>query len=343
MPDDTYHITDAEDDAITIAAAGTAAGSALVDAPAGDIAGSDVGEGDTGEKIDKIYKDLREFAEARKYQWVSAEPVDPEALAVRGGMLAQQIIPHAGWDDESERDSGPMQSAKTTRYSFATTKDIAAGTISASDTVTYDEIYGHTSVEHAKYAAHPAAERNTQLDDSDYSDETDSLSKRSPKNAADIDDDYDDYELSNGSIALKILLSVVLIVSIVIISMLVFKMSEINTQLKEVTNQLENAPQQEDLDAALALGVAKDAEIDRLNGELARHEADIASEGEVVETPDGYVYTVAKGDNLGLIARNFATSVTNLMDWNNIENANEIKVGQKLIVKLHTTADNNEE
>lgn len=44
-------------------------------------------------------------------------------------------------------------------------------------------------------------------------------------------------------------------------------------------------------------------------------------------------YTVKSGDNLSTIAKNYGTTVNQLVSWNNIKNANLIYVGQKLRVK----------
>ena len=48
-------------------------------------------------------------------------------------------------------------------------------------------------------------------------------------------------------------------------------------------------------------------------------------------------YTVKSGDNLSKIASKYGTTVTQLCQWNNIQNANYIQVGQKLIVKKGST------
>lgn len=44
-------------------------------------------------------------------------------------------------------------------------------------------------------------------------------------------------------------------------------------------------------------------------------------------------YTVKSGDNLSTIAKNYGTTVNQLVSWNNIKNANLIYVGQRLRVK----------
>ena len=51
-----------------------------------------------------------------------------------------------------------------------------------------------------------------------------------------------------------------------------------------------------------------------------------------VQVASGRKYTVKSGDTLSQIARNYGVSLKALKDNNKIENANEIKVGQKLKV-----------
>ena len=44
-------------------------------------------------------------------------------------------------------------------------------------------------------------------------------------------------------------------------------------------------------------------------------------------------YVVKPGDCLSVIAKNYGTTVNQLVEWNGIKNANLINVGQKLRVK----------
>ena len=48
-------------------------------------------------------------------------------------------------------------------------------------------------------------------------------------------------------------------------------------------------------------------------------------------------YTVVSGDNLSSIASRYGTTVSQLVEWNNIANPNLIYVGQRLLVKKDTT------
>ena len=50
-------------------------------------------------------------------------------------------------------------------------------------------------------------------------------------------------------------------------------------------------------------------------------------------------YTVVSGDNLTSIANRYGTTVAQLVEWNNIANANLIYVGQRLLVKKDSTPD----
>ena len=50
-------------------------------------------------------------------------------------------------------------------------------------------------------------------------------------------------------------------------------------------------------------------------------------------------YTVVKGDTLTKIAKRYGTTVAQLCEWNNISNANLIKVGQKLIVSQESESE----
>src|SRR5687767_259454 len=49
-------------------------------------------------------------------------------------------------------------------------------------------------------------------------------------------------------------------------------------------------------------------------------------------TPAGQTYTVQSGDNLSRIAQRFGVSLDDLMDANNISDANVIRLGQVLII-----------
>jgi peptidoglycan-N-acetylglucosamine deacetylase len=49
-------------------------------------------------------------------------------------------------------------------------------------------------------------------------------------------------------------------------------------------------------------------------------------------TPAGQTYTVQSGDNLSRIAQRFGVSLDDLMDANNISDANVIRLGQVLVI-----------
>lgn len=50
------------------------------------------------------------------------------------------------------------------------------------------------------------------------------------------------------------------------------------------------------------------------------------------EAPPATYYTVKRGDTLGAIARKYGRTVKQLMTWNNIKNANSLRIGQRLRV-----------
>ena len=50
------------------------------------------------------------------------------------------------------------------------------------------------------------------------------------------------------------------------------------------------------------------------------------------EAPPATYYTVKKGDTLGAIAKRYGRTVNQLMTWNNLKNANSLRIGQRLRV-----------
>lgn len=50
-------------------------------------------------------------------------------------------------------------------------------------------------------------------------------------------------------------------------------------------------------------------------------------------------YTIKSGDTLSKIASKYGTTVSQLCSWNNIQNANKIYIGQKIIVKKNITTE----
>ena len=50
------------------------------------------------------------------------------------------------------------------------------------------------------------------------------------------------------------------------------------------------------------------------------------------EAPPAKYHTVKKGDTLGAIARKYGRTVNQLMRWNNIRNANALRIGQRIRV-----------
>jgi len=158
--------------------------------------------------------------------------------------------------------------------------------------------------------------------------------KNTPRRSTETEnDEYYDLEIGNSSAGLKILMSLMLISFIVIISILVYRLTELNERHEEVLKELEAAPTLEEIDDLKAEVLYKEQSIKQLTDELSRYRADNAVSGELVETPEGWIYVVAANDTLGRIAQQNEVSVGQIMEWNNLENADNIKIGQKLIVK----------
>jgi len=149
---------------------------------------------------------------------------------------------------------------------------------------------------------------------------------------ADDDENYD-LEIGNNGAGLKILMGLMLIIFIVIISILIYKLSILNDQYQEALTKLDAAPTLQQLNDAKSDALAKDQTIKQLTDELSGYRADNATAGELVETPQGSVYIVAANDTLGKIAQVYQVSINQIMEWNNLDNADNIKVGQKLIVR----------
>ncbi len=63
----------------------------------------------------------------------------------------------------------------------------------------------------------------------------------------------------------------------------------------------------------------------------AATQTQVAPAEETIEDKPGY-YTVKKGDNLFRISQRFGQHYRSLVEWNNLPNANDIKVGQQLRV-----------
>ena len=50
------------------------------------------------------------------------------------------------------------------------------------------------------------------------------------------------------------------------------------------------------------------------------------------EAPPVTTHTVKKGDTLSAIAKKYGCTVQQLMKWNNLKNANALRIGQRLKV-----------
>ena len=83
--------------------------------------------------------------------------------------------------------------------------------------------------------------------------------------------------------------------------------------------------------AALLSGCAEMPSNAPVDDRTAPKQAKKAAEPAPVVDPPGY-YTVRKGDTLSRIAYQFGQTWRDLVDWNNLANPNDIKVGQQLRV-----------
>ncbi|MDR1913062.1 MAG: LysM peptidoglycan-binding domain-containing protein [Clostridiales bacterium] len=156
----------------------------------------------------------------------------------------------------------------------------------------------------------------------------------SKSESVDLEQEFEEFEIGGNALALKILMSVILIISIVIISALVYKLNELNNRLQTVQSQLDVAPTISDLETAYSIAQEKDKRIAELETELNEYKLEEAANGDLINTPEGQVYVVSEGDLLSTIARTFDVTLGELMKWNNLDNADEIKIGQKIIVRV---------
>lgn len=74
---------------------------------------------------------------------------------------------------------------------------------------------------------------------------------------------------------------------------------------------------------------------------------DMTAEGVPTATPAPYRYVVEEGDSLGTIAQQFGVSAVSIMEANNLQNPNNVFIGQELVIPNYTppnstTADNGE-
>jgi len=159
------------------------------------------------------------------------------------------------------------------------------------------------------------------------------VKKERKRNPESEDDENYDFEIGNNAAGLKILMGLMLITFIVIISVLIYKLTVLTDEYESVQAKLEEAPTAEELKSAKDDILVKEQSIKQLTDELNRYKVNNALAGDLVETPEGSVYVVASNDTLGKIAQEYQVSINQIMAWNNLDNADSIKVGQKLIVK----------
>jgi len=162
--------------------------------------------------------------------------------------------------------------------------------------------------------------------------------KRIWKSDGDIEDEYYDLEIANNAPGLKIIMSVMFIIFIVTIAILVHQIMELNNGYQAAVTEMGHRPVDGDLENALAEIELRDQQIQQLTEELRQYRADealaTATTGDLIETPEGWIYIVAEGDTLGGIAHEHSVGIAQIMEWNGLSNPEQISVNQRLIVGL---------
>jgi len=157
------------------------------------------------------------------------------------------------------------------------------------------------------------------------------------KSDGDIEDEYYDLEIANNAPGLKIIMSVMFIISIVTIAILVYQIRELNNGYQAAVTEMGDRPMDSDLENALAEIELRDQQIRQLTEELSQYRADealaTATSGDLIETPEGWIYIVAEGDTLGGIAHEHSVGIAQIMEWNGLSNPEQITVNQRLIVR----------
>lgn len=67
----------------------------------------------------------------------------------------------------------------------------------------------------------------------------------------------------------------------------------------------------------------------------------ITAEGAPTPTPEPYRYVVEEGDSLGTIAQQFGVSAVSIMETNNLQNPNNVFVGQVLVIPNYVPPSSN--
>jgi LysM repeat protein len=67
----------------------------------------------------------------------------------------------------------------------------------------------------------------------------------------------------------------------------------------------------------------------------------ITAEGAPTPTPEPFAYVVEEGDSLGSIAQQFGVSAVSIMEANNLQNPNNVFIGQRLTIPNYVPPNNN--
>jgi LysM repeat protein len=145
------------------------------------------------------------------------------------------------------------------------------------------------------------------------------------------EDDYDDYEPEDNSAALKIIIAALCIIFLCVLAVLVYKINTVSTELEAANAKLEASYTQAQYQEIVDKNNANSIVIERLNNQIAALQGNGESEGENAEAQD--VYTVESGDTLSAIASRFGVDLGTLMTLNDLESADMIKPGQKLLLR----------
>ncbi len=68
---------------------------------------------------------------------------------------------------------------------------------------------------------------------------------------------------------------------------------------------------------------------------------DITADGVPTPTPEPFVYVVEEGDSLGSIAQQFGVSAVSIMEANNLQNPNNVFIGQRLSIPNYVPPNSN--
>ncbi|MDR1539379.1 MAG: LysM peptidoglycan-binding domain-containing protein [Clostridiales bacterium] len=157
----------------------------------------------------------------------------------------------------------------------------------------------------------------------------------------DSEDEYEDYDIEDNSAVLKILLTAFSIIFIGILAVLIYKINTVSNDLAAAEATIASLPTIDEYDRVRNESAQKDQEIKLLNDQLQLYQDPSSTANQNSQPQAGLegTYTVVSGDSLGKIAELYNTTVSNLMEWNNLSDANSIREGTVLNVKPPMTEE----